>query len=123
MRELTTTIHSEANGARQPADKRQRSGVVAMLLLGVIRAYQRFVSPALPVVTLGACACRFSPTCSEYAAQAVKTHGALRGAWLAMLRLAKCTPLHRGGFDPVPARPSLPVCRSVSTHPRTLSLS
>ena len=72
-------------------------------VLGFIWLYQRTLSPALPVITLGRCACRFSPTCSHYAAEAVRTHGALAGAWLGLRRLLKCTPLHPGGFDPVPA--------------------
>lgn len=84
----------------------------AFTLLGVIRLYQRILSPALPVLTAGACGCRFSPTCSHYAAEAVQTHGAFAGSWLALRRLVKCTPLHPGGFDPVPAarRPLTPVC-------------
>lgn len=85
--------------------------IPARLLLGAIRLYQRFLSPVLPVVTLGACACRFAPTCSDYAAEAVREHGVLYGAWLAIRRLAKCTPLHPGGIDPVPPR-STPVCRA-----------
>ncbi|PTY00645.1 membrane protein insertion efficiency factor YidD [Opitutus sp. ER46] len=85
----------------------------ASILLGAIRFYQRLISPALPVVTLGACACRFSPSCSHYAADAVRTHGAIVGTWLAVIRLLKCTPLHPGGFDPVPPRRDRrkPVCR------------
>jgi len=74
----------------------------ARALLALLALYQRTLSPALPVLTLGGCACRFTPTCSHYAAEAVRTHGALRGAWLAWRRLVKCTPLHAGGFDPVP---------------------
>lgn len=65
--------------------------------------YQRTVSPLLPIVTAGACGCRFAPTCSHYAAEAIRVHGAIRGSWLALRRLVKCTPLHPGGFDPVPA--------------------
>jgi putative membrane protein insertion efficiency factor len=78
--------------------------VPARLLLGAIRVYQATLSPVLPVITLGRCACRFAPTCSHYAAEAVRTHGALAGSWLALRRLAKCTPLHPGGIDPVPPR-------------------
>lgn len=63
---------------------------------GLFRAYKRFLSPLLPA------ACRFHPTCSEYAAQAVETHGALRGTSLALLRILRCNPWSRGGFDPVP---------------------
>lgn len=88
----------------------------SLALLGSIRLYQRTLSPALPVLTLGTCACRFAPTCSHYAAEAIRTHGAGRGGWLALRRLIKCTPLHPGGFDPVP--PARPSCRrSPSTLP------
>lgn len=93
----------------------------AGLLLGIIRLYQRTLSPLLPVVTAGACGCRFSPTCSHYAAEAIRGHGALAGTWLALRRLVKCTPLHPGGFDPVPTsanpRPASvlkPWCRRVA---------
>lgn len=81
-------------------------GPVARLLAGLIVLYQRTLSPALPVVTLGACACRFTPTCSHYALEAVRSHGAIRGSWLGFRRLVRCTPLHPGGHDPVPPRPS-----------------
>jgi len=87
-------------------------------LLAAIAAYQTFVSPALPVITLGACACRFSPTCSHYALEAVRVHGVGRGTWLTLRRLLRCTPLHPGGDDPVPAR--RPACRAVS-RPETHS--
>lgn len=76
----------------------------ASVLLLLIRIYQRTLSPALPILTMGRCGCRFSPTCSHYAAEAIHRHGALRGAALAAIRLVKCTPLHPGGFDPVPTR-------------------
>jgi putative membrane protein insertion efficiency factor len=68
------------------------------LLLSGLRAYKAFVSPLLPP------ACRFSPTCSEYAYEAVARHGAVKGSWLAAKRLARCHPFTRGGFDPVPER-------------------
>jgi hypothetical protein len=58
--------------------------------------YKRFLSPLLPR------ACRFEPTCSVYAKQAIERHGLARGGALALRRLLKCQPFHRGGFDPVP---------------------
>lgn len=61
-----------------------------------IRAYQKLVSPRLGRN------CRFSPTCSTYAIQALETHGVLRGGWLALRRLGRCQPLSAGGYDPVP---------------------
>ncbi|HET9726479.1 MAG TPA: membrane protein insertion efficiency factor YidD [Gemmatimonadales bacterium] len=66
------------------------------MVAGLIRAYQRFLSPALPP------SCRFHPSCSQYALEAVTRYGALRGSWLAVRRLARCHPFHPGGFDPVP---------------------
>lgn len=62
----------------------------------LIRLYQIFVSPLLPK------SCRFYPTCSEYALEAILKHGALRGTWLAVKRVVKCGPWHPGGYDPVP---------------------
>lgn len=85
-----------------------RAGFPSRILLLLIALYQRTLSPLLPVVTLGRCGCRFSPTCSHYAADAIRTHGALRGFALAAVRLVKCTPLHPGGLDPVPPRRSAP---------------
>lgn len=66
------------------------------VLQWVIRAYQRVISPVLPP------ACRFQPTCSEYAWQAIERYGALRGSWLAAKRVLRCHPFHPGGYDPVP---------------------
>ncbi|MEO7599880.1 MAG: membrane protein insertion efficiency factor YidD [Opitutus sp.] len=73
-------------------------------LVLLIRVYQRTLSPVLPVLLGPTCGCRFAPTCSQYAIEAVSEHGAVAGAWLAAKRLLKCTPLHPGGFDPVPRR-------------------
>ncbi|MBL9209686.1 MAG: membrane protein insertion efficiency factor YidD, partial [Opitutaceae bacterium] len=66
-------------------------------------------------LTAGACGCRFSPTCSHYAAEAIRTHGAVVGVGLAAIRLVKCTPLHPGGVDPVPPRRTRPRCERVAT--------
>jgi len=68
------------------------------IALAVLRGYKRFVSPVLPP------ACRFVPTCSEYAAEAIEKHGVLRGGTLAVRRLVRCGPWHPGGYDPVPSR-------------------
>ena len=76
----------------------------ARALIGLVRLYQRTLSPLLPVVLGPSYGCRFAPTCSHYAIDALREHGAARGMWLAVIRLLKCTPLHPGGFDPVPPR-------------------
>lgn len=89
-------------------------GPAARLLISLVRFYQRVVSPILPVVTMGACACRFSPTCSHYAAEALRLHGARRGFCLALTRLTRCHPLGGGGLDPVP--PARPVCSRPSRN-------
>jgi len=70
--------------------------VAARLLALPIRFYRHFISPALPP------SCRFTPTCSAYALEAISRHGALKGSWLALKRLARCHPWHPGGDDPVP---------------------
>ncbi|MBI4610940.1 MAG: membrane protein insertion efficiency factor YidD [Candidatus Rokubacteria bacterium] len=72
---------------------------VARLTAQLLRGYQVAVSPFLPR------ACRFEPSCSEFARQAVLTHGPARGLWFALKRLGRCHPLHPGGYDPPPARP------------------
>jgi len=64
----------------------------------LIRAYQVALSPLLGQN------CRFYPSCSHYALEAIEAHGALRGAWLTVKRISRCHPWHEGGFDPVPGR-------------------
>lgn len=66
------------------------------LLRGLIRGYQLFISPLLGP------RCRFYPTCSHYALEAIETHGALKGSWLSLCRLLRCHPWSEGGVDPVP---------------------
>jgi hypothetical protein len=65
------------------------------VVLAALRTYQRWISPLLPS------ACRFHPTCSQYAWEAVHRYGVARGLWLATRRLLRCHPFHEGGFDPV----------------------
>ncbi len=71
----------------------------------MLRAYQRWISPLLPA------ACRFEPSCSQYACEAIETHGLVRGARLAIHRLLRCQPFARGGFDPVPVAGARPARR------------
>ncbi|HXZ29997.1 MAG TPA: membrane protein insertion efficiency factor YidD [Dehalococcoidia bacterium] len=66
------------------------------LALGLIKLYQNTVSRALPDV------CRFQPTCSHYAVEAIRKYGLARGSWLAAKRIARCNPFCEGGYDPVP---------------------
>jgi len=66
------------------------------ILLAVVRAYRYALSPMLGQH------CRFHPSCSAYAAEAIERHGASRGVWLALKRIARCHPWHAGGYDPVP---------------------
>lgn len=66
------------------------------ILLFLIRCYRRFISPLFPPC------CRFYPTCSTYAMQAIEKYGAAKGGWLAFKRIMRCHPFHDGGYDPVP---------------------
>jgi putative membrane protein insertion efficiency factor len=68
---------------------------VKVVLIFFIRGYRLLISPLLPP------SCRFTPTCSEYAMQAIEKYGALRGAYLSARRLLRCHPFHSGGYDPV----------------------
>ena len=70
--------------------------MIRWVLVRFVKLYQRLVSPLLPQ------ACRFYPSCSAYAVEALERHGALRGSWLALKRLGRCHPFHPGGLDPVP---------------------
>ncbi len=83
-----------------PIHGRTANEWLAWPLARLVRLYQVAVSPLLPP------ACRFYPTCSQYALDALAGYGALRGLWMTAWRLLKCHPLHPGGYDPVPPRVS-----------------
>ncbi len=70
--------------------------MVKRFLLLLVWGYQHFISPLKPPT------CRYFPTCSEYARQAIEKYGARRGGWLAVKRILRCHPFHEGGYDPVP---------------------
>lgn len=76
--------------------------VFVWLLVTPIRLYKALLSPLLPPL------CRFHPSCSVYAMGAIRTHGPLKGSWLAVRRLSRCHPFHPGGLDPVPPRTAAP---------------
>lgn len=79
-------------------DPSERPTAAARVLVLLLTGYRRFISPLLGP------RCRFYPSCSAYALEAVQVHGALRGTWLAARRLSRCHPFHAGGVDPVPPR-------------------
>ncbi|HWI25811.1 MAG TPA: membrane protein insertion efficiency factor YidD [Stellaceae bacterium] len=86
-------------------DERGENGegtVLTAVLRGLIRAYQLLISPLLPP------SCRYLPSCSSYAAEAIEIHGALRGSWLALRRLLRCHPWGGSGYDPVPPARTVP---------------
>ena len=76
------------------------------VLVVLVQGYRRFISPMLPA------RCRFYPSCSAYALEALQLHGALRGSWLTVRRLSKCHPFHPGGFDFVPGSQAEPAIAS-----------
>lgn len=92
-----------ANGGWRVTDWIKRA--TGAVFIGLIRVYQWGVSPLLGP------RCRYWPSCSHYAAEALQVHGPLRGSWLAAKRIARCHPCSEGGIDPVPGGPSEQLCR------------
>ena len=80
-----------------PFTRVRRPTIAASVLMAPIIGYQKYLSPLKAAPT-----CRFYPSCSSYALEALRIHGAIRGSALAVARIAKCQPFHPGGFDPVP---------------------
>ena len=72
--------------------------IIVAPFIVLIRGYQRFISPLFPA------SCRYNPTCSHYTVEALKTHGLIRGGWMAIKRIASCNPWGGNGYDPVPSR-------------------
>lgn len=78
------------------------------VFIGIVKLYRMAISPLFPP------SCRFYPTCSEYAVEALSEHGAIKGGWLAIKRIAKCHPFHEGGVDLVPRKER--TCEHTSTN-------
>lgn len=70
--------------------------MIKKIILGLISLYRRFISPMTPPC------CRFTPTCSQYAYEAIQKYGVIKGGWLGLKRLLRCHPFSKGGYDPVP---------------------
>lgn len=73
------------------------SKVINFILIGMIKFYKKFLSPLKKT-----CHCRYIPTCSQYAVEALQKYGPFKGSYLAIKRILRCNPLHKGGYDPVP---------------------
>ncbi|BBD54294.1 Putative membrane protein insertion efficiency factor [Planktothrix agardhii] len=73
--------------------------MIKTLLITLIKGYRLLISPLFPPV------CRFHPTCSQYAIEALETFGIIQGSWLALKRILRCHPYHPGGYDPIPPKP------------------
>lgn len=86
------------------------SNIAQVAVLHVLRAYKWAISPMLPP------ACRYVPTCSEYAMEAVERYGAIRGGWMALIRLLRCHPFVKGGYDPVVQPPNASSVTSTHCH-------
>ena len=90
-------MNASDNQNTPPATVWQRiRRILAWPLIALVRFYQLFISPLLPP------SCRYTPTCSQYALEALRRYGPLKGGWLALRRILRCHPFGGGGYDPVP---------------------
>jgi putative membrane protein insertion efficiency factor len=89
---------SEVEGAGSGDDAARPIGYAARFLIAAVRGYQIVLGPVMGGH------CKYAPTCSHYALEALREHGAVRGAWLSAWRVLRCNPFSAGGFDPVPPR-------------------
>lgn len=96
--------------AAVPSGPGRIRAVLRRIAVAPIVVYRRVISPLKPAPS-----CRFHPTCSAYAVDAILTHGVIRGGWLTVRRVAKCHPWHPGGLDPVPPAPGAPSARTEET--------
>ncbi|HEU5077841.1 MAG TPA: membrane protein insertion efficiency factor YidD [Opitutaceae bacterium] len=104
---MSKTLESEPHAIGTP--------VTARPILALLWLYKNLISLPLHLAAGPGAGCRFHPSCSEYASEAVRVHGALRGSWLALKRFIKCSPLHSGGVDFVPPRGALrPSCGRIT---------
>ena len=88
-------LPEESPGETDRIPPKKEKGIAAMVLLLLIKGYRYGISPLFPP------SCRYVPTCSEYAVEAIARYGALRGGWLSLCRLLRCHPFAAGGYDPV----------------------
>lgn len=86
-------------------DENGKPSIIALIFLGIIHFYRYAVSPLI------GSRCRFYPTCSTYGLEAIRVHGALKGGWLTLKRIARCHPLSQGGEDPVPPKSARCGCK------------
>jgi putative membrane protein insertion efficiency factor len=103
--------------AQRPANRQFPGRMLSLAMAGLLRGAIRFYQLTLAYFFVGAC--RYDPSCSAYAAEAVARHGALKGSWLAGLRLCRCGPWGGCGYDPVP--PAVTATRSATAHRSSLS--
>ncbi|AXK72261.1 membrane protein insertion efficiency factor YidD [Lysobacter sp. TY2-98] len=98
FRDRSLSCEESRRCGRHHGEPEHQDSVIDRALIALLRGYKRWISPLLGP------RCRFHPTCSVYAMQAIARYGALRGSWLAARRILRCHPLHPGGHDPVPPR-------------------